>query len=153
LYFQLRKDTDKWFKGVAGHYATKFDLYYLCLMVGFAAHRKAKAESSEVTDLTDDYPKEFKSRGRLLVALLVNTELSSMGIDLDERDAVYREIARLIAPDSRSYLTDEGMRLMNQYAHGGFGALCEHFEDRPRTIETFIREYAGFIDELQKSSV
>lgn len=153
MYFQLRKDADKWFKDVAPHYATKFDLYYLCLIVGFAARRKARAESNEVTDLTDDYPKEFKSRGRLLVALLVSTELSTMGIDLDERDAVYREISRIIATDSRSYLTDEGGRLMNQYAHGGFGALCERFEDRPRSIETFIREYSNFIDDLQGSSL
>lgn len=152
MYFQLRKDADKWFKGIAHHYPTKFDLYYLCLMVGFAARRKTKAESNEVTDLTDDFPKEFKSRGRLLIALLVNTELSFMGIDLDERDAVYQEISRLIATDSRAYLTDEGGRILNQYAHGGFGALVERFEDRPRSIETFIREYSKFIDELQRST-
>lgn len=37
---------------------------------------------------------------------------------------------------------------MNQYAHGGFDVLCEHMEERPRSIETFVRKYHSLIQNL-----
>ncbi|MGB3559742.1 MAG: hypothetical protein WBA24_14485, partial [Geitlerinemataceae cyanobacterium] len=52
-------------------------------------------------------------------------------------------------PNSPSYLSSEGMTRMNAYAHGGFDVLCEHFSDRPRSIETFIRKYCKVISDLK----
>jgi hypothetical protein len=119
-------------------------------MAGFAARRKADVESAAVTDLIDYYPKQFLGRGSLITALLISTELSLAGIDLNERDAVNRTISRLVTPEGSSHLTDEGARLMNRYANGGFEALIEHFEDRPRTIETFLRTYHSVIHTLRE---
>jgi hypothetical protein len=119
-------------------------------MAGFAARRKADVESAAVTDLIDYYPKQFLGRGSLITALLISTELSLAGIDLNERDAVNRTISRLVTPEGASHLTDEGARLMNRYANGGFEALIEHFEDRPRTIETFLRTYHSVIYTLRE---
>lgn len=150
MYFQLSRGADQWFADISKHYATKFDLYYLCLVAGLAARRKEDPE--DATDVIDYYPGEFKPRGRLLVALLINAELKNLGIDLQERDAVHRAIAKLVQPTSPSYLTDEGVRLLNKYAHGGFGALREHFADRPRAIETFLRKYSVCLAELQNES-
>ena len=150
MYFQLRRDADQWFKEVAGAFDTKFDLFYLCLMAGFAARRKADVESASVTDTIDYYPKQFVGRGSLITALLISTELALAGIDLNERDAVNRTISRLVTPEGLSHLTDDGVRLMNRYASGGFEALIEHFEDRPRTIETFLRTYHSVITRLRE---
>jgi hypothetical protein len=148
--FQLREDARKWFKDISDHYPLLFDLYYLCLMAGFASGRRnTEIGSDDVKGLVENFPGEFRSRGRLLVGLLINTELSRLGIDLDERDDVYSRVAKLVDPNSPSYMSNEGVRLMNQYAHGGFDALCEYFGDRPRSIETFIRKYFRCISELK----
>lgn len=146
-YFQLSRDADKWFADISKHYVTKFDLYYLCLMVGFASGRKADPDNA--TDLIDNYPKEFKPVGRLLVALLLNAELKSSGIDLNERDAVYQVIGEIIDPGFPTLLSDEGVKLMNKYAQGGYEAMYEYFDDRPRAVETFARKYSNCIEELE----
>jgi hypothetical protein len=84
-------------------------------------------------------------RGRLLVGLLLATELDVLGIELSEREAVRRNVRGMVESNALS-LSKEGAKLMNQYAYGGWLALCEHFsEDRPRTLETFVRLYANFI--------
>jgi hypothetical protein len=152
MYFQLRKDAEQWFKDIAKSYPTKFDLYYLCLMASFASggQKNSDISSNEVSDLVENFPGEFKSRGKLLVGLLIHTELRHLGIDLEDRDAVYKQVRRIVEPDSTSYMSNEGVRLMNQYAHGGFDLLCEHFADRPRAIETFIRKYARCISDLKQ---
>lgn len=153
--FQLRKDARRWFKDIYGpdRYSLLFDLYYLCLMAGFATGRRnTEISSDDVDDLVGYFPGDFQSHGRLLVGLLLHTELSRLGIDLDERDAVYRRVAELVEPNSPSYMSNEGVRLMNQYAHGGFDALCEYFgDDRPRSVETFIRKYFRCISDLKMS--
>lgn len=148
MYFQFRRDADRWFKDISSHYPTKFDLYYLCAIAGIAAGRKTTVESDQVTDLVEYYPGDFKTRGRLLVGLLLCAELESLGITLEEREEVYGRIRGLLDPNSQSCLNDEGVKLMNQYANGGFDALCEYFSDRPRTAETFVQMYTKCIREL-----
>ncbi len=152
--FQLRKDARRWFKDISNHYPLLFDLYYLCLMAGFASGRRnTEINSDEVDGLVENFPGDFRSRGRLLVGLLIHTELSRLGIDLDERDDVYSRVAKLVDPNSPAYMSNDGVRLMNQYAHGGFDALCEYFgDDRPKSIETFIRKYFRCISDLQRKT-
>ncbi len=149
--FQLRKDARRWFKDLEKHYPTLFDLYYLCLMAGFAERRRNIEISSDAVDsLVEYFPGDFRSRGRLLVGLLIHTELSRMGINLDERNDVYRRVVELVEPNSPSRLSNEGVKLMNQYAHGGFDILCENFSDRPTSIETFLRKYALCLSNLKQ---
>ncbi|MFP4338202.1 MAG: hypothetical protein ACLFQP_09760 [Halothece sp.] len=148
--FEMREDAEKWFKDIASHYPTKFDRYYLCLMAGFASSRRnsTKFSDSEAKDFVEYFPADFKSRGRLLVGLLIDSELKYLGIDLEDRESVYKQVKRLVDPSSPSYLSSEGMRLMNQYAHGGFDFLCEEFSDRPRKIEVFVRKYFRCLSRL-----
>lgn len=148
--FQLRKDARKWFKDISAHYSILFDFYYLCLMVGFAAGRRnPDINPEDVDSLVENFPGEFRARGRRLVGLLIHADLAFNGIDLHERDDVYRRVAKLVDPNSPSNLSNEGVKIMNQYAHGGFDVLCENFSDRPTSIETFIRKYARCLSDLQ----
>ena len=80
--------------------------------------------------MTRDFPSVFRSRGELLVGLLISTELSRMGIDLQERKSVYGTISELVIT-SPPYLSNEGIKRMNHYAHGGFDVLCERIDERP----------------------
>ncbi len=38
---------------------------------------------------------------------------------------------------------------MNYYAHGGFDVLCERMDERPKSLETFVRKYHRSIKNLQ----
>src|SRR5262245_36477522 len=139
----MRNDCKKWFADIESHYPTQFDLYYLCLIVGFAAPRRVTVEPGHLTDMVENFPGEFRSRARLLIGLLLTTDLKDRAIELDERDSVYRSVAKLVRSDSPSSMSDEGVKLMNQYAHGGFDVLVEQFGgERPRSIEVCLRRYA-----------
>jgi len=146
--FQMRRDTRKWFSDIRSYYETDFDTYYLCLIAGLAAGHKPQSPitSDEVADLVDYFPGKFKSRGRLLLGMLLSKELKSKGINLTEREAVDREIAKYVDPDSPSRMSPLGVSAMNDYAHGGYDILCEYFPERPRTIEIFLRTYAQCIE-------
>lgn len=150
-YFQLSKDAEKWFADISKYYPTKFDLYYLCLMIGLQNGRKA--EPVNTTDLIENFPKEFRPTGNLLIGLLIHSELKEIGVDLNEREQVHKIIGELVNPSSPSKLSDEGMKAMNKYTQGGFDLLSEKFNDKPRTIEIFIRKYSKIMNESSKQII
>ena len=155
--FELRHDAKRWFKAFDKEIKQKtiilFDLYYFCLIPGFVTKRRnTEIHSDDVDEMTRDFPSVFRSRGELLVGLLINTELSRIGIDLKERTSVYSQISELVIT-SPPYLSNEGIKRMNQYAHGGFDVLCERLDERPRSLETFVRKYCRLIQDLKEDSL
>jgi hypothetical protein len=153
LGFELRHDAKRWFKAFEKEKTLiLFDIYYFCLIPGFITKRRnLEIHSEDVDEMTRDFPSVFRSRGELLVGLLIDTELSRLGIDLKERKSVYSTISELVIT-SPPYLSNEGIKLMNQYAHGGFDVLCERMDERPRSIETFVRKYYLLIQDLKQDS-
>jgi len=139
--FRLRKDAKEWFKGVTDDLGLDFDMFYFCLMAGLATGRKTFSSASEATDLAQDFPGEYRSRGRIIVALLLTRELKMLGIKFEERTALHREIGKLIDPLSSAHLSTPGMDAINHYASGGFDVLTEWFDDRPRHLETFLPQF------------
>ena len=117
-------------------------------MTGFADGRPEIDGGHESSDLVDYFPGQYRSRGQLLVAQLIREELRRFKIKLDNQSEVRRKIRDLILAKSPSYLTDEGVKLMNAYASGGYEVLLEYFDDRPRTLETFIRNYHKCLNEI-----
>jgi hypothetical protein len=143
-YFQLSTDVVKWFSDIEKHYPIRFDLYYLCAVVGIRF--EVKSDPVNAKDLIENFPGGFEHTGRLLIGLLLSTELRLAGVDLDEKTEVERTIGHLVDPASPSNLSDDGVKLMNKYAQGGFNYLFEKFADRPRSIETFIRKYSKLFE-------
>jgi hypothetical protein len=139
--FRLRKDARDWFKGISDDLALDFDIYYFCLMAGLATGRKAFPQTNEATDLAQDFPGEYRSRGRIIAALLLTKELKKLGIRFEERATLHKEIAKLIDPLSSTHLSSVGMDEINHYSFGGFDVLTEWFDDRPRHLETFLPRF------------
>jgi hypothetical protein len=139
--FRLRKDAREWFKGISDDLALDFDIFYFCLMAGLATGKKAFPPANEATDLAQDFPGEYRSRGRLIVALLLTKELKQLGIRLEDRATLHREIAKLIDPLSSTHLSSSGMEEINHYSFGGFDVLSDWFDDRPRHLETFLPKF------------
>ena len=152
MYFKLRKDAKNWFSDISKSFSIDFDIYYFCLMAGFAEGRLERDGGDKSSDLVDYFPGEYRSRGDLLLAQLIRQELRRFKIKLDNQSGVRKKIGELILAKSPSCLTDEGVKLMNAYASGGYEVLLEYFDDRPRTVETFIRNYHKCLNKIVNKS-
>ncbi|MEZ4706539.1 MAG: hypothetical protein R3A44_05000 [Caldilineaceae bacterium] len=139
--FRLRQDARDWFRDLQNSFNVDFDIYYFCFMAGIAAGRKTEIPTAETAELVDYFPDRYRDRGKLMVALFLSKELEELGVAMDEKKSVNAMIARLTSPDARNHLSDEGMREFNKYAHGGFDVLLDWFDDRPRSLETFLRMF------------
>lgn len=148
LPFRLRRAAQQWFKDLQNQNAfkTNFDAFYFCFIAGIASNRKVTVPQDDTEELVAYFPGQYSSRGKLLVGLFLKSELKALGVSMDERDDVHSAIARLVKPEAPNFLSDEGVRVFNQYAHGGYEQLIEWFEDRPRSLETFLRIYKRQLD-------
>ena len=151
MSFRLRGDAEKWFSEVDGRdpTRTKFDLYYFCLIAGLASGRSSDAGSSGVNarEIVDHFIQDYRPAQRLLIGLLVLAEVRKGGIDLREKPAVRRVFKNLVAPDSKTGLSDDGMRRLNAYASGGYEFLAESREVKPASPEEFLADYVLLIED------
>lgn len=146
--FRLRLDARQWFKDLRDQRVFKidFDAFYFCFIAGITTKRKQTVPIDETAELVPYFPDRYTARGKLLVALFLKSELEVLGVSMDERREVHAAIAHLVTPEAQNYLSDEGVREFNKYAHGGYEQLIEWFEDRPRSLETFLRAYKRRVD-------
>ena len=79
------------------------------------------------------------------MGLLIIAELKRRGIDSGEKATVRKVIQSIVTPQSQTNLTDEGMRLMNGYASGGYDYLTENRDSKPFTVDQFLRDYVGLV--------
>ncbi len=139
--FRMRSDVDDWFRHISKRepIQTKFDLYYLCLLIGLASGRSDRPTNAG--EFVDDFVKDYKPMQRLIIGLMLVAELNRLGIDLSERGEVQRQISRYLDPNNPANLTEEGFNRLNAYASGGFNYLVERHADKPRNIEEFLQIY------------
>lgn len=144
-YFRLRKDAEKWFREIAEGppFKVKWDVYYLCLMAGFASGRSS--ESTAATDITERYVEEYRPARHFLIGLLVVAELKLTGINRTDKAQVRELFKKLVQPNGTNDLTDFGMRRMNAYASGGWEYLAENRDQRPFYVEEFLQSYPALI--------
>ncbi len=159
MEFRIRKDARDWFRDIKGDFtalpgtppAPDFDAFYFCFIAGITKMQKRDIATSETAELVENFPGPYKSRGRILVGLFLSKELEYLGVTLEEKKTVHAEISRLVNPEVPSYLSDEGVREFNKYAHGGYDVLLDWFDDRPRALETFLRSFRKKIEDELKA--
>ena len=137
--FRIKKEAADWFRYIRPQMDYDFDYYYLSLMVGLATRQKTPAlVQADTTEITDDFPGEYRSRGRLIISLFLKIELDAAGISLNNRSDLNEYIHKLINPNSVNKLSSEGDAALNKYADRGFEILKEWFSDKPRYLEVFL---------------
>ncbi len=144
--FKIRKTAREWFKYIRNKdgLETDFDVYYFCLMAGLATNQRETPK--DVTDFIDNFPGDYKNSGKLLVSLLLKTELDRLGVDLSEKKNVREVIKRLVSTNTGTYLSDEGIKLMDSYSYAGFDVIREAFHnDPPRSLEIFLPRLRGIL--------
>ena len=153
--FFIRKEARGWFQNIRSEFsalpgaraAPDFDAFYFCFIAGVAANRKESLPQEATAQLVPGFPEAYKSRGSLLVSLFLSRELKSRGVDPTERQRVRDVLSELVHPQAANFLSDEGVREFNKYSFGGFDVLLDWFDDRPTSLETFLRTFKRRIDE------
>jgi hypothetical protein len=149
--FRINEEATKWFKDIRKDFgqAPMFDMYYFCVIAGLSTNTLTQLPDSETAELVDSFPGEYAAKGRLIMALFISRELRREGVNFSERTSVNASIRRLVDPNSPSRLSSDGMKLMNQYAYGGFEVLIRWFggkpDERPRMLATFLPLFHRYV--------
>jgi hypothetical protein len=149
MAFKLHKESRDWFKKIFGKspFGTMFDLYQACLILGLAAERCEPDESS-MTEFMDEFIQRYRPYQTTIIGSMISVVLKRKGISYSDREAVAKEISRLVSGDSASGdLTVEGFRELNGYALGGFNLLRESFNSPPQHTASFLAKYRKILDE------
>ena len=143
--FRLRNDAEKWFADIYREppFKVKWDMYYLCLMAGFASRRSS--EGGSTTELVERWVEPYRPVSRFLIGLLVAAELKQTSVDFGDKTQVRALFRKLLDPKSPNDLTDLGVRRMNAYASGGYEYLAEVRDQKPYALEEFLQSYPALI--------
>ncbi|ANH08455.1 hypothetical protein [Shinella sp. HZN7] len=146
--FRVRKDAKSWFKDLYRDKSFKidFDTFYFCFIAGVATGRKRAMAGEDTSEMIDYFPQPYGASSKILVGLFLSAEMEKLGLVMTERERVHLEIAKLVRHDSSNHLTAAGVGEFSQYAHGGFDVLLEWFDDRPRSLDTFERQFKRKLD-------
>ncbi len=144
--FRILKDAKAWFKDVYSKeegFIIDFDAYYFCLMAGLGTGQKRLDLSiSDTNELVQNFPGNYKDKSKIIVSVFLARHLSSLGVTLTDKKIAHIEISKLINPNSPNHLSEDGMKEMNKYAAAGYDQIISWFEERPRTLEAFLRIYS-----------
>lgn len=139
--FRISREANSWFEKLNNNenklFKTKFDFYYLLLMMGLTSLQKKPIES-DALDLTRDFPIEFNGSKLLIIGILVHTELKRLAIPIDNKANVQEKFIELVDPDSSSKLSNRGFSMMNEYTSFGFSLLKERLGSSPELANEFI---------------
>lgn len=140
--FRLRKQAQSWFKHIADThpFKYKFDIFYLCLLLGVSARRSSKpTDGDSAPGFVDEFVGEYKTQSMIIIALLLRLEIARMGIELDDRAGVRGVLSEFLGIAD---VNSAGVNRLNEYASGGFDVLQEKYGDEaPRTPEEFFPRY------------
>jgi hypothetical protein len=141
-----------WFKTIKGGqdsgFHLDFDIYYYCLLAGLSRSKKnPDLPKKDTVEIIRHFPAEYISNKHFIIALFLKTELDLLGIQLNEKKALDKELSRLLDPNSPTSLSEEGMKELNHYTFGGFRELQEHFPEAPRSLDGFLVGYYQFLNE------
>lgn len=151
MAFKLHKESRDWFKKINGvsPFGTLFDIYHACLILGLAAER-CESEEGSTTEFMDEFIQRYRPFQTTIIGSMISVILKRKGISSSDREAMAKEIGRLISGDSaRGDLTVEGFRELNGYALGGFNLLRETFNAPPQNPASFLAKYRQIIEETK----
>src|SRR5689334_15303891 len=149
--FRIRENARDWFKELRDDklFRIDFDSFYFCFMAGIAERRKQSVPTDETAELVDYFPDKYGMRSKLLVALFLTRELQELGVTMAEKNAVHSAIGSLVDPSTPNHLSDAGVREFNRYAHGGYDVLLDWYDDKPRSLDTFLSTFKQKVDASQ----
>lgn len=152
--FKRSKEADKWFRDINQKppFNTLLDLWYLCCFVGMLNIRDE--DPIEPIDITQKFTSEFGDSRRIIIGLLILTEIKKNSLDITNDDKIKELLVKIIAPNSDSNLTDYGFDRLNKYAYGGLQTIKEEFviDEKPTSTDNFLQFYSTNIEKWVSES-
>lgn len=141
MAFRMSLEVDDWFKHVfkQGPIQTKFDLYYMCLLMGLATGRSERVR--DAPEFVDSFVADYRAVQRLIIGLFILAEMARMGLDLTDREEVRKLLNKYLEPANPAHLREEGFTKLNEYAHAGYLAIATAYDQKPHHLETFLQWY------------
>lgn len=143
MAFKMRTEVDEWFakifKAKDSPLTTKFDYYYLCLMMGLAK-RKADTLTSG-SEFVPYFVNDYRPVQNLIIGLLIAVEAGLQGVDLKNRSAIKKLLSLYVSPEPSVALTADGFQRLNDYANGGFNTIVSAYPEVPWVAADFLQWY------------
>jgi hypothetical protein len=127
-------------KGDGTQFATQFDKYYLCLLLGLDKRRLGQPADLETDEFVRAYPQDFAAQAEMIAGLLIDAELDRQAIGTSDRESIQQVMLRLLDHNSPTGLSEVGSQLLNQYAAGGLSMLRDALPS-PQSLPDFLYAY------------
>jgi len=146
--FKVMPEVESWFKNILSNDAlkTKWDLYYLCLMIGLASSKTSPLTSSR-GDITDNFIADYKKSKNLIISLFICAELKNLGIEFSDRAMAKEILNKYLDPHQSASLSNQAFQRLNEYSYGGFLVLAER-QSKPNELATFLMQYEDLFTSL-----
>ena len=114
----------------------QFDVYYCCALIGMAAGQ-IDEDTSDLKDMTENYPKPYVDSKTQIAGLLVASEAKRLGIDT--QSPKLEEVMLQYLSNDDTMLSEDGVKALNAYSLKGFHLIREYpLSDKPTTREEFL---------------
>lgn len=150
MHFRMSKSAQAFFSNIISFdgshgsdekskFSFQFDVYYCCALLGMAACQ-IDEDTSDLKDLTENYPKPYLENKNYIAGLLVASEAKRQNIDVDSSELEGVMLQYLSNDDT--LLSEEGVKMLNAYALKGFHLIHEFpLEEKPTSREEFLEAF------------
>ena len=127
MHFKIAKSAQSYFNNIMnleGSHAAEdknkfiqFDVYYCCALIGMAAGQ-IDEDTSELKDLVERYPVQYRDCKAQIAGLLVASEARRLGIDT--QSPKLEQIMLQYLSNNDTLLSEDGIKTLNAYALKGY---------------------------------
>ena len=146
MRFRISKNAQGFFSNIInfeGSHGTEdrnkflqFDVYYCCALIGMAAGQ-IDEDTSDLKDMTENYPKPYVDSKTQIAGLLVASEAKRLGIDT--QSPKLEEVMLQYLSNDDTMLSEDGVKALNAYSLKGFNLIREYpLSDKPTSREEFL---------------
>lgn len=144
--FKIAKSAQSYFNNIMnleGSHAAEdknkfiqFDVYYCCALIGMAAGQ-IDEDTSELKDLVERYPVQYRDCKAQIAGLLVASEARRLGIDT--QSSKLEQIMLQYLSNNDTLLSEDGIKTLNAYALKGYRLITDYpLFDKPTSREEFL---------------
>ena len=161
MHFKIAKSAQSYFNNIMnleGSYAAEgknkfiqFDIYYCCALIGMAAGQ-INEDTSELKDLVDKYPVQYRECRAQIAGILVASETRRLGIDT--QSPKLEQIMLQYLCNNDTLLSEDGIKTLNAYALKGYHLIQDYpLIDKPTSREEFLDAFNVAMQFYQKNDI
>ena len=126
----------------------QFDIYYCCALIGMAAGQ-IDEDTSDLKDMVEKYPVEYRDCKAQIAGLLVASETRRRGIDM--QSPKLEQVMLQYLSNNDTLLSEDGIKTLNAYALKGYRLITDYpLFDKPTSREEFLDAFNAAIQFCEK---